>query len=85
MEPNNEVPKQKSNGALIGSIIIIIILIIGGIYLAQNKIKEAKENALTAEQANKSADILSTSDEVNDIEADLNKNADINSLDKGLE
>lgn len=85
MEINNEVPKQKSNGALIGSIIIIIILIIGGIYLAQNRIKEAKENALLTEQANKSADNLSASDEVNDIEADLNKNADTNSLDKGLE
>lgn len=86
MEINNEVPKQKSNGALIGSIIIIVILIIGGVYLAQNKIKEAKEQEkINAEQASKSADVLSTSDEVSDIEADLNKNADVNSLDKGLE
>lgn len=35
-------PEKKSNGALIGSIIIIIILIIGGIYIWQTK----NENAL---------------------------------------
>ena len=32
---------QKSNGALIGSIIIIIILVLGGIYLLKNNMKEA--------------------------------------------
>jgi uncharacterized protein HemX len=35
-------PQKKSQGALIGSIIIIIILIIGGIYIWQIKIKEMK-------------------------------------------
>jgi len=86
MEINNEVPKQKSNGALIGSIIIIIILIIGGIYLAQNKIKEAKEQEkINAEQAIIPANNLSISDEFGDIEKDLNNNADVNSLDQGLE
>lgn len=29
-------PEKKSNGALVGSIIIIIILIVGGIYLFKN-------------------------------------------------
>lgn len=33
MEPNNT--QEKSNGALIGLVIIIIILIIGGIYMWQ--------------------------------------------------
>jgi hypothetical protein len=33
-------PEQKSNGALVGSIIIIIILIIGGIYMWQNRPEE---------------------------------------------
>jgi hypothetical protein len=32
-------PEKKSNGALIGSVIIIIILIIGGIYVWQAKVK----------------------------------------------
>ena len=33
-------PEQKSNGALVGSVIIIIILILGGIYLLKTSIKE---------------------------------------------
>lgn len=33
-------PEQKTNGALIGSIIIIIILIIGGIYFWKTSMKE---------------------------------------------
>ena len=31
--------EKKSNGALIGSIIVIIILLVGGIYIWQTKIK----------------------------------------------
>lgn len=33
-------PEKKSNGALVGSIIIILILIVGGIYLWQKKTAE---------------------------------------------
>ncbi len=33
---------KKTYGALIGSIIIIVILIIGGIYVWQTKVKEMK-------------------------------------------
>ena len=36
-------PEKKSNGALIGSIIIIIILIVGGIYIWQSKMQKALE------------------------------------------
>jgi|GEM_PF-2487030 len=36
--------KEKSNGALLGSIVIIIILIIGGIYIFYSKIQELKNN-----------------------------------------
>ncbi|MEK7088681.1 MAG: hypothetical protein AAB913_00955 [Patescibacteria group bacterium] len=39
MEPE----EKKSNGAFIGSIIIIIILIIGGIYIWQSKVKNVLE------------------------------------------
>ncbi|MEJ0001657.1 MAG: hypothetical protein WDN09_00480 [bacterium] len=38
MEPNQ--PQQKSSGALIGTIIVIIILVIGGIYLWQKNMDE---------------------------------------------
>ena len=34
-------PEQKTNGALVGSIIIIVILVLGGIYLLKNSIREA--------------------------------------------
>ena len=36
-------PEKKSNGALIGSIIIIIILIVGGIYIWQSKVQKTLE------------------------------------------
>ncbi len=36
-------PEKKSHGALIGSIIIIIILIIGGLYIWQSKVKNVVE------------------------------------------
>ena len=36
-------PEKKSHGAIIGSIIIIIILIIGGLYIWQSKVKTAIE------------------------------------------
>jgi predicted RNase H-related nuclease YkuK (DUF458 family) len=39
MEPTMEMEK-KSNGAFIGSIIVIIILVLGGIYLWTSKVKD---------------------------------------------
>lgn len=38
-----ETEEKKSNGALVGSIIIILILVIGGIYIWQTKMKNALE------------------------------------------
>jgi len=35
---------KKSNGALVGSIIIIIILVVGGIYIWQSKVKKTLDN-----------------------------------------
>ena len=46
-------PEKKTNGALVGSIIIIIILVIGGIYIWQT-IKQAPvqpENITTEDSA----------------------------------
>ncbi len=39
-------PEQKTNGALIGSIIIVVILILGGLYLWRVNIKSALETNL---------------------------------------
>ncbi|MFA5840880.1 MAG: hypothetical protein WC847_01225 [Candidatus Paceibacterota bacterium] len=37
-------PEKKSNGALIGLIVIVVILIIGGIYMWQSKVKTTLED-----------------------------------------
>ena len=72
--------EQKSNGALIGSIIIIIILIIGGLYLYKTSVKEK------VGQVNQSTTVnptTSNSDSTTDIETDLN-NTNIDNIDKAI-
>ena len=62
---------QKSNGALIGSIIIIIILVLGGIYLLKNNMKEAP------------APEQESSDMYSEIETELNT-MDLETLDEEI-
>lgn len=52
MEPN-DLEQQKSNGALVGSFIIVIIIIVGGLYLIKTKLNEIKQQKLTIEQMNR--------------------------------
>lgn len=66
MEPQ----EKKSHGALIGSIIIIIILVIGGVYVWQSKINVAKQKA-TQEQAIINSENSQTSD-LNNLEQQIN-------------
>ena len=63
--------EKKSHGALIGSIIIIIILIIGGIYIWQTKVKEIK---LTQQKAQMEAEAINATNlnELNSLQEDLN-------------
>lgn len=75
---------KKSNGALIGSIIVIIILVVGGIYVFKMNIQKAKDIQKANEQIN-TANVLSSSDETVDIEADLNNNANMDVLDTNLQ
>lgn len=75
---------KKSNGALIGSIIVIIILVVGGIYVFKMNIQKAKDTQKANEQIN-TANVLSSSDETAAIEADLNNNADMDALDTNLQ
>lgn len=76
MEPNQTQP--KSNGALIGSIVIIVLLIIGGLYLWKNSAKEE----MLPENSN-----VSGGDEIDAsaaaIEAELNS-MDLDSLDSEI-
>jgi ABC-type Na+ efflux pump permease subunit len=61
-------PEKKSNGALVGLIIIIIILVIGGIYIWQSKVQSAlEEKKLQSENVTPS-----DTDELNNLEQDLN-------------
>ena len=74
-------PEKKSNGALIGSIVIIIILIIGGIYIWQSKVKNALEQKKVQSENVIPADTI----ELNTLEKDLNGldtniNVDVNSI-----
>ena len=70
--------EKKSNGALVGLVIIIIILIIGGIYIWQSKIEQIEKikdqnAAIIAENAA----LLEDANALNALEQDL-KNTDTN-------
>jgi len=75
-------PEKKSHGALIGSIIIIIILIIGGIYIWQNKAKEMRLEK-EKQQLEMETTVQEDIEGLNTLEEDLNA-TDIN-LDLDIE
>jgi hypothetical protein len=60
-------PDKKSNGAVIGSVIVILILILGGVYLwTANSLKVKEGVARTAQDKN-----MAQLNEASAIEADL--------------
>ena len=52
MENINDVNNgaQKTNGAVIGIVVIMLLIIFGGIYLAKTKMDERKANEIMLEQ-----------------------------------
>ncbi|HNW71352.1 MAG TPA: hypothetical protein PKZ36_01425 [Candidatus Paceibacterota bacterium] len=64
-------PEKKSHGALIGSIIIIVILIIGGIYIWQSKVKEIQLEKEKVELQSKEAEQAYLK-ELQELEEDVN-------------
>ena len=81
--------EKKPMGPIVGVIIIVIVLVFGGIYFWGAKI--SKESAITAEEITAQEDPAliklqeqSTSDEIADIEADLDA-TDLEGLDAELE
>ena len=63
--------EQKSTGALFGSIIIIVLIILGGVYIWQTKMKEVQQ-----EKQKQTEIIQANNAELDKIEQDL-KNADM--------
>jgi flagellar basal body-associated protein FliL len=55
-------PEKKSNGALVGLIIVIVILVIGGVYIWQLKQEEMQGTE---------SSLMQDSDELNSLDADL--------------
>ena len=74
-------PEKKSNGALIGLIIIIIILIVGGLYMWQknkNVVNETNTQAETVTPED-SAELDTLNQELDTTDIDVGANA-INSV-----
>ncbi len=84
---NNE---KKPVGPIIGIIIIVLVLTLGGFYFYGNQLNEKNGNVTPEEILNApdasvvSLEQQSPSDEISDIEADLNA-TDLNDLDKELQ
>ena len=70
-------PEQKSNGALIGTIIVILILVVGGIYFYRTNVKNRVEQAQNVTQP------TTQTDELAGIANDANS-VDVNGLDSSL-
>jgi hypothetical protein len=69
MEPTTM--EQKSNGALVGTIIIIVILILGGIYLWTSKVEPQMEENNNVEEVQNDALMLEAYTELESIDEDL--------------
>jgi len=70
-------PEKKSHGALIGSIIIIVILVIGGIYVWQQKTQNEKKIKLLQQEQT----MQNSSNELNNLDQEVNStdsNVDVN-------
>ena len=71
--PSQE-PHPSPIGPLIGSIIIIVVIALGGLYFWANELdKEAKHRALREAQIDAQRAIASSTDDLGSIEADLKK------------
>ena len=66
--------ESKSVGPLIGVIVIIAVIVLGGLYFWGQRLDEQKQSeaALQNDAATQELETQNTSDEVADIEADLN-------------
>lgn len=78
---NTATGPAKSNGALVGSIIIVIILILGGIYLLRNNMSEPAMP--TNDLAENTQNTESEDQNLGEVEAEL-QSMDFESLDSDI-
>ncbi|MEI7709272.1 MAG: hypothetical protein WCI76_00990 [bacterium] len=77
-------PEKKSNGAIIGLIVIIVILVLGGVYIWKSKVEttivanQTTNTDPTTNSANASAQLDSLSKELDT--TDTNAGVDVNTL-----
>ncbi|MFA6000131.1 MAG: hypothetical protein WC783_04095 [Candidatus Paceibacterota bacterium] len=73
-------PDKKSNGTIVGIIVIIAILIIGGVYTWQSKVKSAlKEKEIQENTIQNDASVLDSLEQ--DLQnTDTNLNVDVNTI-----
>jgi len=91
MEPQNNLPQQNKSGigSIIGTVIIIAIIILGGLYFWGKRVEETKlkqdlvSDGLPQESTTETQN--APADDLNSIEAEINSNTEINSLGSELD
>ncbi|MEK7539072.1 MAG: hypothetical protein AAB595_00300 [Patescibacteria group bacterium] len=74
-------PEKKSNGALVGLVVIIIILVLGGVYIWQSNKNTLEKNPANSETVTNqdSTDLNTLDQDLNTIDIDVGANV-INSV-----
>ena len=93
METNNtpqnnipQVPHKSGIGSIIGTIIIIAIIILGGLYFWGKRVEEAKlKQDLVSDGTPQFSQTTQQSDDLNTIEAELNSTTELDTLGSELD
>jgi uncharacterized protein YxeA len=85
MESNQQTSQPNGSGALVGSIIIIVILVIGAIYFWQTSLKDRMQKHIPVDstQNSNTNDTSSISSSAASLDTQLN-GVNINGLDSGI-
>jgi hypothetical protein len=67
-------PEKKMNGAVVGLIIIIIILLVGGVYIWQSKVKSVPPEGQTEVSPTDEEDLDSLEQDVNSVDTEIEAN-----------
>ncbi len=86
---NESIPEveEKSTGAIIGAIIIVVLLVIGGLYFLGQRVNKELAPEEILSQPDEITEVLGTqgsSDEIIDITTDLGSESDFGNLDVEL-